>query len=417
MKVFIDNTEQNDLKLELPLQLGGGLLYEGKVNNKAVWLMNMKLTKKERAEEGDEILMSAESHIVVFLHELMHGYQQDHFNINYGNLRINPDENFAIYSTLEGMALNQALEAKDEEEERKCLIDFCIARQYKNEGLTEREKKESAADESREGQAVFVELMCIKALGNGFNSIPEIKSDPDYHYFQQTEELLKRYQDRLKTYTGKILEIYEKNYQYGSYQGLFLYRNFSNWHKEIEAGTSFAEVLQSRLNISNIDSLLALSRFQDLYNFDEVSDNARKIISTRNNTYRLFSEMKGVSYIINFRRIEQWVDRLANDSINRYELGLLTMYPKGLGDFEFDNISLKMNKGVPVAVEQLFHIKMVDEKPRKLKPSYTLSSDYLDDDGIHHNAIIHTPLFDLKVPKVSIAESKKRIKFIVHSRI
>ncbi len=76
-----------------------------------------------------------------------------------------------------------------------------------------------------------------------------------------------------------------------------------------------------------------------------------------------------------------------------------------------------MNQEIPVAVEQLFHIKMVDENPKKRKTAYTISSEYQDDDGIHHNAVIHTPLFDLKVPQVSIVESKERIKFIVHSRI
>ncbi len=417
MKVYVDHSKQNELELALPLQLGGGLAYVGRINNKAIWQMNMELTKKEIAEEGDEVLLCAESHILVFLHELMHCYQQDHFKINYGNLSINPDENFASYSTLEGLALNKALEAKDDQETRRCLIDFCMARQFKNMDLTERERHEAAADESREGQAVFVELMTIQTLSKGYQSTPEISSDPDFNHFKKTGALLNRYQKRLKTYTGKMLEIYEKNYQYGSYQALFLNRLFTDWQKEIESGTPFNTVLQNRLNISSADSLLALSRFQDIYNFSEVCLKAKEIIESRNMTYTQFTKIKGQAYVINFRPIKQWLDRIPDDSIERYKLGLLTMYPTGMGDFKVDGIKLEMKKNIPVQVDQLFHMKMIDENPNKREQGYSVSSAYQDEEGIYHDAIIQTPLFELQVPQVSIVESEGRIKFIVHSRI
>ncbi|MDD4644742.1 MAG: hypothetical protein PHY99_01990 [Bacteroidales bacterium] len=58
---------------------------------------------------GDTLIPgSTENHILIFIHELMHCYQEKIMPESYGNLDLNPGLNFALYSEIEGLSLAKA---------------------------------------------------------------------------------------------------------------------------------------------------------------------------------------------------------------------------------------------------------------------------------------------------------------------
>jgi hypothetical protein len=92
------------------------------------------------------------------------------------------------------------------------------------------------------------------------------------------------------------------------------------------------------------------------------------------------------------------------------------MYPDGIGDLNFDGISISL-KSIPIEVYKVYYIRVIDTNPKKEGEPYSIKYQSKDSTGFYYNAIIETPLFTLKTPKVSIIESEERVIFMIQSRI
>ena len=68
--------------------------------------------------------------------------------------------------------------------------------------------------------------------------------------------------------------------------------------------------------------------------------------------------------------------------------------------------------GEPVCMEQLYHLRYVDTGDR----GYTVESSKNEGD-IHYDAVITTPGFVLKAPKVRVKERGDRVKFVVLEKV
>jgi len=414
-QVYIDTAKLNDYPVQLPLRCGGGVYGGyGTFNNKPVTIVDLRLTNVPKGEKGN--YDSAENHILVFIHELMHCYQPRIMKNEYGNLDLNPDLNYSLYSEIEGMALAQAFEQGSVEGSLPFLRDFCIARSYKYQGMNEDELLSSRCDEFREGEAQYSEVTILQCLKNGFKSCPSVSQDPEYTRYENIGKYLDKYLKRLHDNSGKTLELYEKNYDFGCFEALLLQQNFPGWQKDIESGAWLDPVMRSRLAITASDSLRSLKRFIDIYHIEDLRNKHGKIIDQRNESYRKFTALKGQTYVISFKPIKQYLTETVDKAKTGFKLGLMEMYPKGIGTISFDGISVNMSE-VPVEINQLYFVKVVDPKPKKSGKSYSIEYQSKDEKGVYINVTVTTPMFTLKAPKVEIRESGNRVKFIVLSRI
>ncbi len=70
----------------------------------------------------------SENQILINIHELFHCFQRGVYHYRFGNLQINTDVDYAVWSEVEGLALEKALLAPDPAEARTRTADFLAAR-------------------------------------------------------------------------------------------------------------------------------------------------------------------------------------------------------------------------------------------------------------------------------------------------
>jgi hypothetical protein len=416
LSLYIDTTNLNNYVVKQPLQCGGGILTLGSFNNKPVTIVDISFIPPESFQEDDQNAFKGESTIMTFIHELMHCYQPKIREYRYGNLMINPDLNFALFSDIEGQSLFQAYEQSTLNESLPFLIDFCVARSFKLKDLSRTEKISNACDEFCEGVAVYSEFTILTSIKNGFKSSLADDNDPDYNHFADIDSLLNSYIIHLKNSAGNTLEVHEKTYWYGLVEALLLQRYFPNWQNELEKGAWLDQIIRNNVSISLKDSLLVMQRFHDIYHIDSLKNKHGTIISERDNTYSMFQERKGRIYLIDFKPISQFPGSLVDKTVKRYEWGFNYLYPNGIKELKFDNIYISFNP-VPVEINQLYFVKIVDIDSVIHNKPFEINYESTDTNGFFYNVTITTPFFTLKAPKVSISESNDIVKFIIHSRV
>ena len=101
-----------------PMSGGGGILSLGK--DQVVTSVDLKMSpvSDKPAETGEdpagetplppELRISSDKQILINIHELFHCYRRPVFRYRYGNLMFNPDASYALYSEIEGLALEKA---------------------------------------------------------------------------------------------------------------------------------------------------------------------------------------------------------------------------------------------------------------------------------------------------------------------
>lgn len=416
LALHIDTSKLNKYIIKLPLQVGGGVLTLGSFNRLPVTIVDLKFTAPVNEQMNNSYYKNGEEQILAFIHELMHCYQRKILKKRYGNLRRDPDLNYALYSDIEGQALSLAYEQVSMEQSLPYLKDFCIARRMKMKGLNMLEKNQLSSDEFNEGEAVYSEFIILQCIKKGFKSSFQLGYDPEYKRFENPDIYLNNYLIRLKKSTGETLNLAGKFYVYGCFQALLLQRYFPDWKKEVEEGFWLDQIIERRLTITSNDSLLVMQRFQNIYHIDELKAKHENTISARDETYKMFTERKGRAYIINTSAIEQLLSQHVDTSAKSYKLGRNYMYPDGIGDIKFDGVSISLNT-MPTEIYNLYNLKVIDtDLDREDKP-YSITYKSKDSNGFYYNTIIETPLFILKAPKVSIIESEERVIFMIQSRI
>ena len=414
LKVYLDTINLSDFVVKQPFICGGGPISFGSFNNKHVTVIDIRCSTPTSIQPLS--YSTAEFNILAFIHELMHCFQPTVVKNSYNSLQINPDLNISLFSDIEGQALAKAYEQPNYESSIPYLKDFCIARSFKLKDLTLDEKGSYECGEFGEGEAVYSEFMIIRNLKNGFTSCSSIKNDTAYKRFKDPDTYLKFYLNMLKTSSSNTLNIYDKYYWYGCFQAILLQNYFPGWQKEIENSKWLDQILRERLLITYVDSLNSLQRFHDIYHIDSLSLAHGAIISKRNETYKALQDMKGKVYIIDLKPIHQYLLSLVDKSRQNYELGLINMFPFGLGDIRIDKVSISF-KPVLSEVNQLYYVKLIDANSKKSKKPYKIRYESKDNEGFYYNVIVTTPLFELKAPKITIIKITNRIKFVIHSRV
>lgn len=416
LSLYIDTTNLNDFVIKQPLQCGGGILTLGSFNNKPVTIVDMYFRSPISVQDDDPNAFKGENSIITFVHELMHCYQPKIREYRYGNLRINPDLNFALFSDIEGQALLKAYEQSTLNESLPFLKDFCVARSLKTKDLSKLEKISNSSDEFAEGEAVYSEFTILNSIKKGYKSSLSTDDDPYYNHFADIDSLLNKYIGHLKNSAGNTLEVHEKTYWYGCFEALLLQRYFPGWQNEIEKGAWLDQLIRKSVHITEKDSLLTIQRYQDIYHIDSLKSKHGAIISGRDNTYKMFQERKGRIYILDFKPISQFLGSTVDKTVKKYVLGLIYMYPDGIQEIKIDDISVSF-KPVPIEINQLYFLKVVDIDSDKHGKPYEMKYESKDNNGFFYNVTITTPLFTLKAPKISVRESSNRVKFIIHSRV
>lgn len=417
-KVYVDKSKVVPVELEEPLSGGGGILPYGQTEDgKTILTVSISLKRHVPGKEEPEEEYRTESQIILYIHELFHCFQSDHVRIGYGNLRYNPDANYALYSEIEGLALQKAYMEEDSEKAKEFLKDFILARELKRQSMTDMQQKQESSDDVREGTAVYSEVMALKSIRGGFDPALSGEQDPYYNGFKDLDDLMAKYTDQMDESIHEVFDPKMKCYNYGCYQALLLQRLFPGWQEPFATEPRFLdEEIRKRVPISEDEKENIRERFETLYNLQEIKARTGKIIRERDAAYKEYKNWCGKSYIVSFKEIREFVSSRIDEKKDMHKLGLIYIYPEGIGSFDVDEVSLESGN-FPAVIDQLYYIKFVDSDWKNRKEPVDLDYENKQSGGIFTGVTLKTPFFTLKAPKIRIKDKGNRYKIWILSRV
>jgi hypothetical protein len=231
-----------------------------------------------------------------------------------------------------------------------------------------------------------------------------------------TETFSKRYRTELVNSSREKSHIRPRKVYYGCFQALILDRLFPGWQKSLCTKKRLLDQeLADRLPMSGDDTARARTRLATLYGYNEVEECHRLLISRRDSAYREMKNRSGMTYILDFKPIRDPVSSHIAREREFYSLGLMRLYPAGVGSFTTGRISVSTTHPTPVEMNQIFYLKLVDTCPQRAREPYRLTCEK-QEGAVFHHATITTPLFQVVAPKVQVVERKNRVKIIFLSR-
>jgi hypothetical protein len=416
-KVAIDRRKLVPLPLTPPLSAGGGPIgYGTTAGGQSVEVVHMSFRVNTTPPKPDEAATITDDQILVYIHELFHCFQRTRFApARYGNLQFNADSTYAVWSEIEGLALEAAYLTKDDAVARERLKDFVVAREVKRRGMTEMQRGEESADDVREGTAVYSTVRTLEALrGSGFTPGIAPQDDPYYSGFRNIDAMLKTYLERLRTATRAVEDPKMKCYDYGSFQCLLSQRLFPGWQDAVAGGAFIDAELARQLAIPQAERAAIEQRLSDRYDVEAIRARVSGVLGPRDAAWKTIQSRKGRVYVIDIKATRQYVDGIFPPKAG-YRLGIGRLFPDGAEAVKFDDVELS-RVTVPFETAQLYYVRIVDIAPKKGDRGITIAG-LKQSDGTYVNATVKTPLFTLKAPRVRVIESAGRIRVQVLSRV
>ena len=414
--VYVDRRQVSGLEIKQPLSCGGGIGSLGDSGGRPVTIVDMKFTRIPTDPTMKDKPFQAERTILILVHELFHCFQPDAVQIAYGNLSYNADAAYALYSSIEGLALDAAYRESDPVNAKLRIKDFLLARDLKRKGMTGQQAKEEASDDVREGTAVYSEVRTLEALRQGFKPGLSAADDPFYGGFKDIDALFRAYTDKLKGSSEDVFDTKEKCYNYGCFQALLLQRYFPGWQEPFAREPRLLDdELGRRLPLTKEDRAGAEKRFKAAYKFDAIKARTKKAMAERDDAFKALTEAKGLTFAINFKEIGQFAGVLPVGK-KSYQMGLLSVYPEGVGKLSFDDVEIDVRRK-PAAIDKIYHLIMVDPDAAKRAKPYELTFEKQEGADIYLNAVLTTPLLTVKAPKLRITADANRVKIGILARV
>jgi hypothetical protein len=416
--VYVDRSKLEPMELAQPLSGGGGILPYGQTESgDRISVVSITLARRMPGKEGPDEQFRTENQIILYIHELFHCFQEDHVRIAAGNLRYNPDADFALYSEIEGKALREAYKHQDPAKSQEFIKDFLTARELKRKSMTDLQRRQESSDDVREGTAVYSERRALELIEAGYTAKLTSAEDPFYHGFKEMEKLGARYKKRMQ---GSIDQVYDpkmKCYDYGGFQALLLQRHFPGWQEPFAKEPRFLdEELEKRIPLTPVDKEKVMKRFDTQYGLAEIKTRVDDLIAGRDAAYAKYKTQQGKAYIISFKEIREFISSRVSDEEELPKLGLIYFYPEGLKSFEADDISFECGPD-PAVIDQLYYIRYVDSDWKERENPVHVEYKRRDPDGTLHEATVKTPFFTLRAPKIRIKDTDKRYKIWILARV
>jgi hypothetical protein len=427
--VFLDRSREIALPLKAPLLGGGGPVSLGTWRGKPVRTVSLRLfyLDPELAERRDSLergsgkvpwmpaalQYASENQILINVHELFHCYQETVFRSRHGNLRYNTDANYAVYSEIEGLALEKAFLTVPDDSLKIFLVDFLTAREMKRKSMTAEQQAEESGEEVSEGTAVYAEAMLLRLIGRDY--APEISAsdDPYYRNFAGADSYFELKLEQLREIRGETLESRGRSYTYGCFQSLALSRLAGGWQKGFfESGRMLDQLIADVVGSRSGSVPAEGNSLKFRYGYDALLARHAGVIAGRDRALALIEGRKGRAYVINFKETGEYLQVKANGP--SYRIGLITVFPNGIDSMRVAEVTLR-GTASPIIQDQLFYLRWVDTGPGE--EGCTIQCSRHEEGGIYYNAVVRTGGFTLTAPKLRVSTTPGRVKITVLSKV
>jgi hypothetical protein len=431
-KVHLDRKNEIPLAMKPPITGGGGPINIGKeMPVQTVWLRMRPISDKpvEKTEAGKDEKKdketgpkippgASESQILLNIHELFHVFQRQVYQYRFGNLQYNTDGNYALYSEIEGLALEKAYTEQDESAAKEALKDFLAARRMKRMSMTELEQNQESEDDLMEGTAVYSTTMTLELMKKGYKPLIGKADDPFFFGFSDVRPYIEKELEALKSGRSDSMEAKMKCYQYGCFQALLLTRFFPGWQEGFFQSKTFLDrKLQDKLGLSDGDVAAGAERLKTRYPLAELKTKHDTVIKNRDEALRTIMDRKGRVYVVNFKPTGEYLAPKSKEK--PFRVGLIYIFLDGIEAIDIRDVHFTGSR-TPTIQDQLYYVKWVDTDNKPMGPDgkgYVLAFNKKEGEDIYDDAEFKTAGFSLKAPKIRVQDSKARVKVTVLSKL
>lgn len=418
-QVHLNRQQEIPLPMKLPLSSdGGGPIPLGKVNH----VLSVDLHSAESlppepdaagTRQGDPppLWLPAEEQILTNIHELFHCFQQGKFQYRYGNLRFNTDTNYALFSEIEGIALEKAFFEPDAATAKAYLLDFLAARFLKRQSMVELEQNQESEDDLGEGTAIYAEALVLNLMAKGYRPGISQMDDPSFRNFADHKKLLAEKCRRLVQDRERTMEAKRHCYHFGAFQALLLSRFFPGWQEEAAGQGKFMDgLLASRLQAPAWQTEQARQRLEKSYPVTSIQARHQAVIQERDQALASLLARQGRVFIINFKPAREYLNIKGRGK--QYQIGLMNIFPGGIEEIRLRDV-LFTGQPSPVLHDQYYYVKWVDTKAAAGEKGYSVTCTRQEGPDVYYGAVVTTAGFTLRAPKVKIRESAGRVKITI----
>ncbi|MDP4175812.1 MAG: hypothetical protein Q8933_17680 [Bacteroidota bacterium] len=422
-QVYIDRSREFPLELNGSLTGGGGPIPFATADGKSIEVVEINVKTPDKEDKSASAsrklnpasLYPSEGQILIYIHELFHCFQKTFFTFKRGNLDINSDLNFAVYSELEANSLKKAFGETDTSKIRKFVKEFIAEREMKNKSFKDQEEINLSDDEFMEGGATYSEVMTLQLLKGGFTSCNDLgKLDSTYKAFRSVDQMYNARLRKIDSISIQTMETKSRCYQYGLYQALILDRIIPAWKALAQKDNkALDQILRESVKFNDAEKQQFIKEINESKEYRIAFERHKPIISRRDSIYNEIINLKGRTFVISFKQLEQFPNTPKNADV--YSVGLMKIYPTGFDQVKINDVILK-GKYSPILNDQIYYFKWVDREVKPAGKEYEIEYSKKEDD-IYYNATIKTSGFTLEAPKIQIKENPFRIKINILSSV
>ncbi len=282
--------------------------------------------------------------------------------------------------------------------------------------MTALEANQEAEDDLMEGTAVYATTRTLELMKEGgYKPLIGRADDPWFGGFAQAGAYFDKEIKALAEARGESMEAKSKCYPYGNFQALLLSRFFPGWQDGFfQSGKLLAADLLERLGSEGGVPAEGGSALADRYPLADLRSKHAEVIRKRDWAWQRVQRRVGRTFIVDFKPTGEYLN--PQGSGPAYNLGLVTIYPEGIGVIKVQDAQL-IGGRTPMIQDQLYYLKWVDAERRLGGKGYRLMSSGKEGKDVFLNAEIRTGGFILKAPKVRIRETKEFVKITVLEKL
>ena len=334
--IYLNRREQLPMEMKLPLTGagGGGLTVKVRLSQPGT------PTSRSTSELG----ASSDNQILMYVHEIFHGFQEKFGFMPEGDAILNFMSNtgFATYAHIEGLALLQAYRETDQDKALEYLQDYLVAHEHRQEFMT----PEMIADEpvilTQEGTATYAEInMAIAIRDKKYTPGIRPQEDPFFFHFQAIDAYIETYTTKsLRKEMADTLDTFGRCYPFGAYQCFLLDRFMPGWKRDFfKSKKTLTELITHLLHLSTEQKQTIAQGLKTRYPYEEIYARHDALIKERDDAVQRVKSRQGTKYILDLVKIREWFQLKARGK-EIFLKGIEKIYPHGVETFELGDIRL-----------------------------------------------------------------------------
>ncbi len=417
--VYINRSKEVQLKLEPPLNGGGGGGLIIKIKLRPIpfspelykEIIEQMSKKDSEIEPGYEPPVSSESQILMNVHEYFHGFQQKLGVIESTEADLSDfQENtgYAVYSHIEGLALINAWNEKDNSRALEYVKDFMTARQLKYSFMP---ADMAAAERSTtlvEGSASYADIKMAELIrDNRYRPGMSRKDDPFFFDFRfMTGHIDNQTIFAMPYSVPMTFNNLGKCYEYGAYQCFLLDRFAPGWKKNFfQDKNNLDDAMLQFLQLSVEEKEKIANRLKTRYSYNQLFALHDAAIKKREQTILSIKSRLGTKYIVDCKETGEFF-MISGASNDLYFVGIERFYPHGINKYASGQIELT-SIDTPLYSPIFSIIEWVDTDIKEGEKGYEISFAEKTGD-IYKNLRFKTKGFTLIAPEVRIVNDKEK---------